>query len=253
MKQFIVLTAVLPILFVFVLQFSLEQVKHSRMTALEDAVHNFRLRAELYGEHDGDAAESLRSQIAGIYRVDPSEVVVELTIVPETGVSGEAPGSGGDTPWAGASARILYRIAVPVGRIMAGAGFFGIRDDENRGVLVLSGEIWDLHAVSGAPGPEEPGAGEPGTGDGQEPEVGEPGAGDGQKPGVGEPGAGDDQEPGAGGDQASREGASDADGSQEQEVGADDSAGNSALPPETGAGGPLPSAPAPPAAGGSTP
>jgi len=121
MKQFIVLAAVLPIMLVFVAQFSLEAVRSLRMSAADDAIRAFCIEAAYYGGGGPAEAEALRHKLAGIFRADPQEVWIELT-------------------QAGAS-HIGWRASFPVGEIMAGARFMGLSHAENRGRVQMSGVI----------------------------------------------------------------------------------------------------------------
>ena len=134
MKQFIVLAAVLPILLVFISQFSLEALRSLRMNAAEDAIRAFCIEASYYDGGGPAEAEALRGRLARIFRADPGEVFVFLT------PSGEA--------------RIDWRVSFPTGDIMAGARFMGLSDAENRGRAQLSGTI--VIAPKPPPPPPEP-------------------------------------------------------------------------------------------------
>jgi len=121
MKQFIVLAAILPIMLVFIAQFSLEAVRGLRMNAAEDAVRAFCVEA-VYHEGGGPAeAEALRHRLAQIFRADAAEVFVELTRTDE--------------------AHIGWRVSFPVGDIMAGGRLMGLSDAENRGRAQMDGVI----------------------------------------------------------------------------------------------------------------
>ena len=121
MKQFIVLAAILPIMLVFVAQFSLEAVRSLRMNAAEDAVRAFCIEAAYHGGGRPADAEALRYRLARIFRADAADVFVELTQNDE---------------W-----HIGWRVSFPVGGIMAGARLMGLTEAENRGRAQMDGVI----------------------------------------------------------------------------------------------------------------
>jgi hypothetical protein len=121
MKQFIVLAAVLPILLLFLAQFMLDGQRTVRMSAAEDAVRTFCLEGSYYGRIGPGEAEALRAKVAGIFGISPGDVTVDLAPAREGVLS--------------------YRIAYPVGKIMAGAAFMGLSPSRNNGQAVITGEI----------------------------------------------------------------------------------------------------------------
>jgi len=129
MKQFIVLAAVLPIMLVFVAQFSIEAVRGLRMNAAEDAVRAFCIEATYY---DGGpaGAEALRSKLAQIFHCDANEVWIELAQTD--------------------AAHINWSISFPVGEVMASGSFMGLSKAENNGRAHMGG------VIVVAPPPPEP-------------------------------------------------------------------------------------------------
>ncbi|MCL1894987.1 MAG: hypothetical protein FWG03_00415 [Clostridiales bacterium] len=121
MKQFIVLAAILPILLVFVAQFTLEAGRGLRMNAAEDAVRAFCIEAAYFDGGGPAEAEALRMKLARIFNVDIRDVAVELK-------------NAGD-------AHIDWFVSFPVGDIMAGAPFMGLTPAENRGRAQMNGTI----------------------------------------------------------------------------------------------------------------
>jgi hypothetical protein len=121
MKQFIVLAAVLPILMLFLAQFMLDGQRTVRMSAAEDAVRTFCLEGSYYGRIGSGEADALRAKVAGIFGISPGDVTVDLAPAREGVLS--------------------YRIAYPVGKIMAGAAFMGLSPSRNNGQAVMTGEI----------------------------------------------------------------------------------------------------------------
>jgi hypothetical protein len=121
MKQFIVLAAILPIMLVFVAQFSIEAVRSLRMNAAEDAIRAFCIEASYYGGGNESGADALRNRLAQIFQADAGEVYVSLVQTDD--------------------AHIDWRISFPVGEIMAGGAFMGLSPSENQGYAELNGTI----------------------------------------------------------------------------------------------------------------
>ena len=136
MKQFIVLAAILPILLVFVAQFTLDGVRSLRMEAAENAVRAFCLEATYYGGGGPAQAEALRARLAQIFHAGANEVYIDLRQTD--------------------AAHIDWRVSFPVGDIMAGARLMGLSPAENRGRAELTGTIVIPPPPPEIPDPEHP-------------------------------------------------------------------------------------------------
>jgi len=136
MKQFIVLAAILPILLVFVSQFTLDAVRSLRMNAAEDAIRAFCLEASYYGGGSAAEAEALRHKLAQLFKSDASDINIELVRTDD--------------------AHIDWRLSFPVGDIMAGASFMGLSQSENKGRVQLNGTIVIVPKIPEPPPDEEP-------------------------------------------------------------------------------------------------
>ena len=121
MKQFIVLAAILPILILFLAQFMLDGQRQVRMGAAEDAMRTFCLEGSYYGRIGQGEVEALRSKLGNIFGASPADVSVEIVPVREGVLS--------------------YRIAFPVGKIMAGSSLMKLEKGRNNGYAVFSGEV----------------------------------------------------------------------------------------------------------------
>ena len=121
MKQFIVLAAILPILLVFVSQFTLDAVRSLRMNAAEDAIRAFCIEAAYYGGGGAAEAEALRHRLAQIFKSDVRDINLELARTDD--------------------AHINWNLSFPVGDIMAGAALMGLSPVENRGRVQMNGTI----------------------------------------------------------------------------------------------------------------
>ena len=126
MKQFLVLLAALPLLLIFLLQFSLDQMNHARIGLLSDCVYVAREQARQKGCFTREISDGLRTRISLILDIDPALVRIEATDTPRYRLLGDA-GSGGGYE----RGLIYYRVSVPVGQIMVGPRLFGIREEDN--------------------------------------------------------------------------------------------------------------------------
>ena len=121
MKQFIVLAAILPILLVFLAQFTLTEIRSLRMNSAEDAIRAFCIDASYYDGGGAAEAEALRYKIAETFRCAPQEIVIGLSQIDE--------------------AHIAWEVSFPVGDIMAAGSFMGLSPSENKGRAQMSGTI----------------------------------------------------------------------------------------------------------------
>ncbi|MBR0597668.1 hypothetical protein [Sinanaerobacter chloroacetimidivorans] len=130
MKQVIVLAAILPLLLIFIVQFTLQE-KNAQMKM--DVASDVYTAAE-QARQDGCFTEAnlsrLRQQLASRAGTQESEIVIDADEVPKYRVNSY-----------NENERIHYRIEVPVASVMAGNRFFGISDEENRGIFVIENEI----------------------------------------------------------------------------------------------------------------
>ncbi len=123
MKQFIVLLAVLPLMLVFLAQTSLDQLNGARIALFTDMVYTAKEQAKQEGCFTEEIKESLRNGAAGLFGIDPSEVVIEADSEERARLTAESADFG--------RGLIHYRVSVPVKEAMAGRRFFGIREEDN--------------------------------------------------------------------------------------------------------------------------
>jgi len=136
MKQFLVLMAVLPLLLIFLLQFSLDQVNHSRIGLLSDCIYVSREQARQKGCFTQDIRDDLKERISQILDTDPESIQIDATEDPQYRLlSGSLMEEGGLE-----RGLIYYKISVPMGQIMAGPRLFGIREEDNQ--LIFAIESW---------------------------------------------------------------------------------------------------------------
>ena len=127
MKQFLVLAAILPLMLVFFVQFSMDQINSSRIGILSDMVYAAKEEAKQEGCFTAQIKSSLTANIASALQIDPSDVRIEATDTVRYRIM-DADGYGsGD--WE--RGLIYYKVSVPIGELMAGRRLFGIREQDN--------------------------------------------------------------------------------------------------------------------------
>jgi hypothetical protein len=129
LKQLIVLMGVLPILLVFLMQYSLDQQNSDNISRLQEYVYQAKEQAKQKGYFTFEIREEMIGKIESAFNIDEDDMVIDLEEVPKyrTSVFDERE-------------LIHYRVSVPIDKIMAGNRFFGIPDEENRGMYTV--ESW---------------------------------------------------------------------------------------------------------------
>ncbi len=126
MKQFIVMLAVLPLMLVFLLQFSLEQQNSVKIAAVSDIVYAAKEEVKQAGAFTAEIQAGMKRRISERLGIPESEIVIESELSEVYRVDSER-GRG----------IISYRVSVPIGSIVAGRSLFGIREEDNRYVYTI--------------------------------------------------------------------------------------------------------------------
>ena len=119
MKQFIVLTAILPILLIFMTQMVYDQKNNDTITQIQALVYAAKENAKQEGCFSADIKAKLRNDLSNALGVPAGEIVIESSEEVKYRYS------------SGENRLIRYRIEVPVKNVMAGARFFRIGAQEN--------------------------------------------------------------------------------------------------------------------------
>ncbi len=129
MKQFIVMLGVLPILLVFLLQYSLDQQNNDCISRFQECVYQAKEQAKQEGCFTADIRKEMVDKIKRNFGIEEDDMEIVLEEVPQyrTSVFDERE-------------LIYYKVSVPVEKLMAGNRFFGISDDENRTMYTI--ESW---------------------------------------------------------------------------------------------------------------
>ncbi len=122
----IVLMAVLPLMLMFVMQFTYEQQRSASIGKLQELVYASKEMAKQDGCFTVENIQQLKRKISLTFGVDETEVLFEGTTVPKFRVNRFDERE-----------LIYYKVGVPVENLMAGASLLGISDDENRMVYMI--------------------------------------------------------------------------------------------------------------------
>lgn len=129
MKQLIVLMGVLPILMVFLSQYTLDQKNNDSISRLQECVYQAKEQAKQKGCFTVDIKEEMINKIENCFNITEEEMDIVLEEIPQyrTSVFDDRE-------------LIYYKVSVPIKKIMAGNRFFGITDEENSGMYTI--ESW---------------------------------------------------------------------------------------------------------------
>jgi hypothetical protein len=116
MKQFIVLSAVLPILMIFVMQTAYDQKNSYAVNIIQDYVYAAKEEAKYEGEFTPEIKERLRKNISRSIGVDANEI--HISSHEEGGI-------------------IYYRVEAPIKGVAAGNRLLGIKDEDNQYKYVI--------------------------------------------------------------------------------------------------------------------
>lgn len=129
MKQLIVLMGILPILLVFLLQYTLDQRNHDNISRFQECVYQAKEQAKQKGCFTQEIKEEMIDKIEGYFGIGEKDMVMVLEEIPQYRTSTFEQRE-----------LIYYKVSVPIDQIMAGNLFFGIADEENCGMYTI--ESW---------------------------------------------------------------------------------------------------------------
>lgn len=129
MKDFIVMLASILLLITFVLQYSAQQVNDYRIGKFQLHVNVAKEKAKIAGRFTEEIINELKTNIMYTFKdVEEDEIIVDVTTTPKY-----------RTVDFDERELIHYKIGVPIKKVIAGASFFGIPDDENKAYYILEG------------------------------------------------------------------------------------------------------------------
>jgi len=125
MKQFIVLMAVLPILLLFMLQFTYDQRTNQIIGQVQAIVYAAKEEAKQVGCFTEEMKGNIKADIGRATGVSPDEVqVISDGVVKYRYAAGE-------------NRLIYYTVRVPIEEVMAGSAMFRIDPSENKYIYVI--------------------------------------------------------------------------------------------------------------------
>ena len=136
MKQFIVLLAVLPLMIVFFTQFTLDQINESKISIVNECVYAAKENAKQEGGFTAQIQSELKRKLAGALGISESEIVI-TTNADRSGAVKRMTSAAAISASDWKDKLIYYKISVPIGKMMAGTDFLGIRESENSYVYTV--------------------------------------------------------------------------------------------------------------------
>ncbi len=129
MKDFLVLLAILPILLVFVIQFTCDYRGFEEVQAVENIVYEGREKARQEGGFSSRTIEDIRKEIAGHLGI------------PEEDIEIKASAGANQVGRYDKNRLIYYTVKVKLSDVMAGGKLMGIDAGENKRTLVIDSYI----------------------------------------------------------------------------------------------------------------
>lgn len=125
MKQFIVLIAVLPVMILFLLQFTLEQKNSLSIGRIQDITYAAKEEAKQEGYFSTEIKDRLRNKISQATGISSEKIIVESedSVKFRYNIGNER--------------LIYYRVEVPMEEVMAGSRLLGISKKENSYIYVI--------------------------------------------------------------------------------------------------------------------
>ena len=134
MKQFIVLSAVIPILMIFAMQTIYDQRSNHSIGVVHDMVYVAKEQAREEGAFSPEIRERLRESISEALDVTAAEI--SITSREEDGL-------------------IFYRVEVPIKDVVAGNKLFGIKDEDNQYMYVIDSYTRAISVPEEEPEPDD--------------------------------------------------------------------------------------------------
>ncbi len=131
MKQLIVLAAVLPLMLVFMAQFTLDQKNSAVIGMLQQQVYTAKEQAKQEGCFTPKIKEDLKKGISTKLGIPEQDILIVATESPIYRIN--------YFDQEGERGIIHYSISVPLDKIVAGGGLMGISPEENKGMYTVEG------------------------------------------------------------------------------------------------------------------
>ncbi|MGI6752415.1 MAG: hypothetical protein ACOX4U_07430 [Anaerovoracaceae bacterium] len=131
MKQLIVLISVLPILLIFLAQYTLDQKNSAMVSQFQEEVYAAKEQARQEGYFSDEIRHSLKERLHSKLGIDYEDIEIEATDSRQYRVNHFDSVTGRGI--------IHYKISIPIERLMAGGKLMGLEAKENRGRYTIEG------------------------------------------------------------------------------------------------------------------
>lgn len=129
MKQFIVLLSILPIMLIFLLQFTLDQKNSHNIGRFQELVYASKEEAKQQGCFTYEIRSDLVHKISTEFGIAEQDIEFTADATPKY-----------RTNSFDERELIYYKVSVPIEQLMAGNRFYGIPDEENHSKYTI--ESW---------------------------------------------------------------------------------------------------------------
>jgi hypothetical protein len=131
MNNFIAMALVLPLLLFFTAQHAVQIRNQHNITALESIIESAKEEARQEGYFTPALISKIRADIADEFQnVSPGEILIDVTETPRY-----------RTDSFDHRELISYSVSVPIKKLSAANGFFGISDEDNTAMLCIKGSV----------------------------------------------------------------------------------------------------------------
>ena len=134
MKQFIVLLATVPLLLIFMVQFSMDQAYSAKVTVINDCVYTAKEQAKQQGCFTSEILDELRTNLSMRLDISVSEIIVDP--ITDVAPSVKYRLSSDTETWE--ASLIRYKFYVKVGDVLAGRSL--LRSDAKEYYYVAEGQ-----------------------------------------------------------------------------------------------------------------
>lgn len=131
MKQLIVLICILPILLIFLAQYTLDQKNSALISFFQEQVHIAKEQARQEGCFTPEIKMHLKSELRDKLGFESDDIIIEATERRQYRVNSFDDISG--------RGLIHYKISIPIDRFMAGGNLLGVSPEENKGMYTIEG------------------------------------------------------------------------------------------------------------------
>lgn len=131
MKQLIVLAAILPLMLIFMAQYTLDQRNSTTANILQEQVYTAKELAKQEGCFTEAIKNELKQNISLTLDIDEEDILIVATETRQYRINYFDPMH--------ERGLIHYSVSVPIGKIMVGGSILGIGDEDNSVIYTVTG------------------------------------------------------------------------------------------------------------------